>query len=55
MPCFGFKLLVDKSIGQIGNPNKKNFLFGLSTQNLQNLGNSDRNHGNSSIFLFGFP
>jgi hypothetical protein len=28
------------------NPNKKEFLFGLSTQKLENPGNPDKNPGN---------
>jgi hypothetical protein len=27
-----------------GNPNKKEFLFGLSTQKLENLGNTNKNY-----------
>jgi hypothetical protein len=45
--------------GQIGNPNKK-LLFGLSTQNLKNLGNPNKEpkiqtkHGNPKKFSFFF-
>jgi hypothetical protein len=31
-----------------GNPNKKKFLFGLSTQNLKNLGNPNKKSRNPS-------